>query len=97
MLLAPSVTYLGHCIDAQGLHPVEEKVKALQEAPTPKNVTELKSFLGMLSYHSEFVNRISSLTKITKTISALAMEHRTPRSFREIQEVVNLITTFGSF
>ena len=35
-VLAPSVTYLGHRIDAQGLHPVEEKVKALQEVPTPK-------------------------------------------------------------
>ena len=41
VLLAPLVTYLGHRIDAQGLHPVEEKVKALQEVPAPKNVTEL--------------------------------------------------------
>ena len=30
MLMAPSVVYLGHQIDDQGLHPVLEKVKALQ-------------------------------------------------------------------
>ena len=51
VFLAASVTYLGHRIDSQGLHPLEEKVKALQTVPNPKIVTELKSYLGMLSYH----------------------------------------------
>ena len=60
VFLAPAVTYLGHQIDAQGLHPVEEKVKALQEVPIPRNVTELKSFLGMLSYYSKFLPNLSS-------------------------------------
>ena len=36
-----SVKYLGYKIDTEGLHPVEEKVKAICEAPSPKNVTEL--------------------------------------------------------
>ena len=60
VFLADSVTYLGHRIDLHGLHPVEEKVKALQEVPVPKNVTELKSFLGMLSYYSKFLPNLSS-------------------------------------
>jgi len=60
VFLADSVTYLGHCIDSHGLYPVEEKVKALQEVPVPKNVTELKSFLGMLSYYSKFFPNLSS-------------------------------------
>ena len=51
VFLAPSVTYLGHRLDAQGLRPVEEKVKAVQGVSTPKNATELKSYLGMLSYY----------------------------------------------
>ncbi len=53
--MAPSVTYLGHQIDAEGLHPVEEKVKAVQEAPEPRNVPELKAYLGLLSYYSKFL------------------------------------------
>ena len=32
---SPSVVYLGHRIDAQGLHPVTSKLKAVQEAPSP--------------------------------------------------------------
>ena len=35
MFLAPSVVYLGHQIDSEGLHPVAEKVVAVQEAPAP--------------------------------------------------------------
>lgn len=45
--MAPSVTYLGHLIDAAGLHPLPEKVRAIQEVPTPRNVSELKSYLGL--------------------------------------------------
>lgn len=41
--MAPSVVYLGHRIDAEGLHPVAEKVQAIHDAPRPRNVTELKS------------------------------------------------------
>ena len=59
--MAPSVIYLGHKIDAQGLHPIPEKVKAVQEAPKPNNVTELKSYLGLLSYYSKFLPNLSAV------------------------------------
>ncbi|XP_064482871.1 uncharacterized protein K02A2.6-like [Ornithodoros turicata] len=39
------VTYLGHEIDKDGLRPTSDKLKAIREAPTPSNVTELKAFL----------------------------------------------------
>ena len=49
--MVPSVTYLGYVIDADGLHPLPDKIKAIREAPTPKNITELKSYLGLLTYY----------------------------------------------
>ncbi len=33
--MLPRVEYLGHIIDEQGLHPTQEKVKAIKEAPHP--------------------------------------------------------------
>ena len=33
--MKPSVTYLGHRIDANGLHPLPERVGAIKEAPIP--------------------------------------------------------------
>ena len=60
VFMVPSVVYLGHQIDAHGLHLVVDKVKALQEVPKPQNVSELKSYLGLLTYYSRFVPNLST-------------------------------------
>ncbi len=58
--MTASVVYLGHRIDAQSLHPIADKVRAVQEAPAPQNVTELKSYLGLLTYYGKFLPRVST-------------------------------------
>ncbi|PIK36208.1 hypothetical protein BSL78_26960 [Apostichopus japonicus] len=58
--MTPSVQYLGHVIDEKGLHPMPEKVKAIKEAPAPRNVTELKSYLGLLTYYGKFLPALST-------------------------------------
>lgn len=55
-----TVEYLGHKIDKEGIHPTNEKSVAIQEAPEPKNLTQLRSFLGMLNFYSKFVPMLSS-------------------------------------
>ena len=60
-LLLPQVEYLGHQISQKGLHPTKEKVRAIVEAPAPQNITQLKSFLGMLNYYSKFLPNLSTL------------------------------------
>ena len=59
--LKTSVQYLGHIIDADGLHATEEKLDAIVHAPAPKNVHELRSFLGLLNYYGRFIPNLSSL------------------------------------
>ena len=61
IFVAKEVEYLGHRINAQGLHPTQEKVKAIREAPKPSCVTELKSFLGLLSYYSKFLPNMAMM------------------------------------
>ena len=61
--LKPVLECLGHRVDTEGFHPVEAKVKAIQEAPVPKNPTELKSFLGMLNFYGKFIPNLSSILK----------------------------------
>ena len=56
-----SVTYLGHRIDANGLHPLPDRVRAIKEAPKPTSVTTLKAYLGMLTYYSKFLPKLSTL------------------------------------
>ena len=45
--LKTSVQYLGHRIDAEGLHTTDDKVRAITEALVPNNAQELRSFLGL--------------------------------------------------
>ena len=49
VFMAPSVIYFGLRFSERGIQPTDEKVKAIRDAPTPSNVTELRSFLGMLA------------------------------------------------
>nr|XP_037284129.1 uncharacterized protein K02A2.6-like [Rhipicephalus microplus] len=58
-----SVKYLGHIIDENGVHPCVEKVEAIREAPTPKNISELKAYLGMITFYSKFMPNMSSRLK----------------------------------
>ena len=60
-LLAEEVVYLGHRFDAQGIHPVKDKVQALMEIRAPQNVTELKSYLGLLNYYNRFLPNLSTV------------------------------------
>ena len=46
-----SVECLGHSISAEGLHPTKEKIRAILDAPAPQNVTQLRSFLGLVNYY----------------------------------------------
>ena len=48
--MLPFVNYLGHTISSEGLQPTKEKVRAITDAPTPTNVAELRSFLGLVNY-----------------------------------------------
>lgn len=59
--LQPSVVYLGHKIDGEGLHPTEDKLTAIRDAPRPKDVTALKSFLGLLMFYSRFMPHHSTV------------------------------------
>ena len=57
----PSVSYLGHKIDGEGLHPLPDKVQVIQEAPSPTNVQELKAYLGLLTYYTLFLPNMSTV------------------------------------
>ena len=59
--MAESVEYLGHIIDAKGLHPTKAKVAAVQNSPVPRDITQLKSFLGLINYYRKFLPDLSSL------------------------------------
>ena len=54
------VEYFGHTISADGLQPSESKTRAVVDAPQPQNVSQLRSFLGMVNYYGKFLPKIAT-------------------------------------
>jgi len=92
IFMAPSVAYLGHVIDAKGIHPLPDKVKAIQQAPTPKNVTELKSYLGLLTYYGKFLpnlsSRLSPLYKLLRKHVPWKWTSKQDKAFQDSKELL---------
>jgi len=55
--------YIGHLISKDGIRPDPHKVSTIMEMPPPTCVTELKRFMGMISYLSKFLPKISTITE----------------------------------
>ncbi|RXN38376.1 putative protein K02A2.6-like protein [Labeo rohita] len=55
------IEYLGHVIDGRGVYPTKDKVRAIQNAPAPSNVKELRAFLGLVNYYGRFVPHQSTV------------------------------------
>ena len=88
----PEVTYLGHQIDKNGLHPTEEKTKAILEAPTPKNTTELRAFLGLINYYGKFLPNLSMvlipLYKLLKNNTSWKWSTEQAKAFQDAKNLL---------
>lgn len=60
-LFQTKLSYLGHTVSEKGIEVDQEKVRAIVDFPKPTNVTALKSFLGVCSYHRKFVKNFSQI------------------------------------
>ena len=64
------ILYLGHIIGTAGVKVHQEKIQEILDWPPPKNISELRGFLGLCSYYRRFVREFSQLasplTDLTK-------------------------------
>lgn len=84
------VKILGHVVNRTGIKPDNEKLKAIQAFPHPKNRHQLHSFLGLANYYRKFIRNFSiiahPLHKLTKTISTFTWATEQENSFQELKQ-----------
>jgi hypothetical protein len=84
------VMFLGFVVSVKGITVDKEKVKAIKEWPTPKLITEVRSFHGLASFYRQFVKDFNTLatplTKIVKKSVGFKWGSEQNRAFIEIKE-----------
>ena len=65
-----SIEFLGQQVTPAGMSPTEAKLKAVREWDTPRDVKDVRSFLGFANYYRRYVHQFAEvahpLTKLTK-------------------------------
>ena len=55
VLTRHEVTYLGHIVSSEGISADPTKTQRIREWPTPCNLHDVRSFLGLCSYYRKFI------------------------------------------
>ena len=58
---ANSVDFLGHRIDATGMTPLPDNLKAIENFPYPSSFKQLERFAGLVNYYRRFIPNCASL------------------------------------
>ncbi|XP_046608877.1 uncharacterized protein K02A2.6-like [Neodiprion virginianus] len=55
------ICFCGHVINAQGIHKDPAKFEAVTDMPQPQNISELRTFIGMVMYYNRFIKNASTV------------------------------------
>eukprot|EP01130_Rhizamoeba_saxonica_P003647 TRINITY_DN1522_c0_g1_i1.p1 TRINITY_DN1522_c0_g1~~TRINITY_DN1522_c0_g1_i1.p1 ORF type:complete len:915 (-),score=197.95 TRINITY_DN1522_c0_g1_i1:170-2914(-) len=55
------IVYLGHIINALGIKPDPDKANVILNLPIPANLSDLRSFLGMVNYYRRFIPKLAAI------------------------------------
>ncbi|UYV69343.1 K02A2.6-like, partial [Cordylochernes scorpioides] len=87
-----SLIFLGCRIDAEGIHPTEEKCEAIKNFPKPENKKELQSFLGLLNFYSKFLKDrttvLEPLHRLLNKRNFWKWKEVEDRAFREAKNLI---------
>ncbi|XP_062541427.1 uncharacterized protein K02A2.6-like [Armigeres subalbatus] len=93
--------FLGHNLSAEGVKPTESRVSAVRQFRRPESVTELRSFLGLITYVGRFIphlaSKTDSLRDLLKKDTKFQWTEVHQLAFDEIKQAVTEIGCLGFF
>ena len=60
--------FLGHRVNAMGIHPLETKVQAIRDFPLPNTQRQLREFIGLINFYRRFVPNCASILQPLHTL-----------------------------
>src|SRR3954463_3136943 len=84
------VSILGHVISGDGIVVDPMKVEVVSQWETPKNASEIRSFLGLAGYYRKFIEGFSKLalpmTKLTRKRQVFVWDSECEKGFQELKK-----------
>ena len=97
----PSVKFAGYVLSAKGTEADPSKVKAIAEFATPTNITELRSFMGMVNQLASFSPHISAtatpLRDLLKTRNNFLWLPEHDKAFAEMKKLLTNSPVLAQF
>jgi hypothetical protein len=88
----PQVNYLGYVVSRDGVTASPDKVKAVRQYPVPRNVKEVRSFLGLASFYRRLVPRFAEiakpLTQLIRKDVQFKWESSQQAAFEKLKEIL---------
>ena len=86
------VSFLGHIVSVEGIRVDPVKIEAIVNWKPPRNVTEIRSFLGLAGYYRRFVQGFSviasSLTRLLRKGVKFEWDDKCQSSFERLKEIL---------
>ena len=86
------VSFLGHIVYVEGIRVDPVKIEAIMNWKPPRNVSEVRSFLGLASYYQRFVQGFSviasSLTRLLRKGVKFEWYAKCQSSFERLKEIL---------
>ena len=88
------IQYLGHIISEEGISVDPEKIEAIMNWPTPRNVIDVRSFMGRAGYYKGFIEGSSKVAHSITYFQKKGIKFEwTPRCEETFQQLKNLLTS----
>lgn len=71
-----SVRFAGFIVSQDGYHPDPQLTRAISEFPTPHNITDLRSFFGLVNQVASFMEEVSELLSALRPLLSSKNEFR---------------------
>ena len=92
------IHYLGHTILDEGISTDLENIEAIMNWPTPRNVMDVRSFMGLVGYYRRFIEGFSKVAHAITTLQKKGIKFEwTSRCEESFQQLKNLLTSAPVF
>lgn len=87
------IKFLGYIVGSGGIEPDPEKVSAITNYPTPKNVRDIRRLLGMAGWYHRFIPKFSTIASplsdmLKKSKSKFVWSENAEKAFQDLKNIL---------